>query len=208
MYSVYLGISEHLFLTTIFFLFIHFIFIWYTFDLIFLIGRKETRSHSFVVLGVVFMCCSFYDPASEVAIWGVPCVVSWVGWCFHCHGLGSVSGLGSEPTSQLMQPKKKKRSCNLEAGQQLLEFWILIALGGGHALKLRTTLIFSLFPLYNLLGFWLHLSLNPCVDMIWAVCAGIEDKTRCQLQSGHFLRMPGNLDQTHGVRDELKYDWL
>lgn len=101
---------------------------------------------------------------------------------------------------------KKKKCCNLEAGQHLLEFWIWIALAGGRALTRRTTLIFSLFPLHNLLGFWLHLSLNPCVDKIWAVSAGTEEKLKCQPQSGHFLRMPGNLDQIHGVRNEVKYD--
>lgn len=171
-------------------------------------GRKGTSSNSSCGSGgcvyVLFILCPSMRSCS------LGCTLRGLvvrTWCFHCRGLGSASGLGSDPTSHLMQPEKKKlQSGGWSAAQQLLEFWIWIALAGGRALTLRTTLILSLFPLHYLLGFWLHLSLNPCAEMIWAVSAGTEEKTKCQLQLGHFLRMPGNLDQIHGVRNGVKYD--
>lgn len=152
------------------------------------------------------MHCSFDASPWEVAVWGVPCMVLWLGLDAFTV-MAWVQALVWEVIPQAIScSQKKKKCCNLEAGQHLLEFWIWIALAGGRALTRRTTLIFSLFPLHNLLGFWLHLSLNPCVDKIWAVSAGTEEKLKCQPQSGHFLRMPGNLDQIHGVRNEVKYD--
>ena len=85
-------------------------------------GRKGTSSNSFCGFGgcvyaLFILCISMRSCSLGRTLRGL--VVRT--WCFHCHGLGSVSGLGSDPTSHFMQPKKKK-SCNLEAGQQLLEF--------------------------------------------------------------------------------------
>ena len=69
-------------------------------------GRNGTSSNSSCGSGgcvyVVFILCPSMRSCS------LGCTLRGLvvrTWCFHCRGLGSASGLGSDPTSNLMWPK-------------------------------------------------------------------------------------------------------
>ena len=86
-------------------------------------GRKGTSSNSFCGFGgcvyaLFILCISMRSCSLGRTLRGL--VVRT--WCFQCHGLGSVSGLGSDPTSHFMQPKKKKK---LQSGGWSAAFGVL-----------------------------------------------------------------------------------